>query len=196
MFKKHLACLCILFITFPAFLFPQTQEKEIHLSLGTVYNFNDNKFHEFWNPGLGLELEFSFDHPIGELGAGLTLMKFDNSENASKGFYGINYYFLFAKNFSVAQNINLILGFDFGIYEFRFFEDEEEGEEVEEADVEREFAVKLVAGIGYRFAGSWSVELKTAFNHVYTKKEIDLFNLHLDVTKSFPMSDWLSEILE
>ena len=112
------------------------------------------------------------------------------------GWYGINYYFLFAKNFSVAQNINLILGFDFGIYEFRFLEDEEEGEEVEEADVEREFAVKLVAGIGYRFTGSWSVELKTAFNHVYTKKEIDLFNLHLDVTKSFPMSDWLSEILE
>jgi len=196
MLKKYLIFICILFITFSAFLFPQTKEKEIHFSLGTVYNFNDNDFHEFWNPGLGTEFEFSFDHNIGELGAGLTLMKFDNTENATKGFYGINYYFLFAKNFSVIQNLNLILGFDFGIYEFRFFEEEEEGEDVEDADVEREFAVKLVAGLGYRFKGSWNIEIKTAFNHVYTKKEINLFNLHLNVTKSFPMSDWLSEILE
>jgi len=194
MIKKYLICLCILINTFSAFLFPQTKNKEVHFSLGAVYNFNDNDFHNFWDPGLGLEFEFSFDHQFGELGAGLTLMKFDNTVNATKGFYGINYYFLFAKNFTITKNINLILGFDFGLYEFRFYDNE--NPEQEEADVEREFAVKLVAGFGYRFAESWSLELKTAFNHVYTKKEIDLFNLHLDVTKSFPISDWLAEILE
>ena len=194
MINKYLICLIILLNTFSASLFSQSTEKEIHISLGTVYNFNENEFHEFWNPRLGLEFEFSFDHQFGELGAGLTLMRFEKTSNATLSFYGINYYFLFAKNFTITKNVSLILGFDFGLYEFRF--DEYDDSIIPDVDVEREFAVKLVAGFGYRFAGSWSLEFKTAFNHVYTKKEIDLFNLHLDVTKSFPMSDWLAEILE
>jgi hypothetical protein len=194
MIKKKLICIFFLLNVFNAFLFSQTTDKEVHFSLGTVYNFNENEFHEFWDPSMGVEFEFSFDHQFGELGAGLTLMRFEKTASSTLSFYGINYYFLFAKNFTIAKNVSLILGFDFGLYEFRF--DEYNDSEIPDVDVEREFAVKLVAGIGYRFAGSWSLEFKTAFNHVYTKKGIDLFNLHLDVTKSFPMSDWLAEILE
>ena len=174
--------------------FPQSDSKLIHISLGLNSNFNKNEFHNYWKPETGFGTEFRFEHAIGELGGGLSIMRFDKKIESAKSFYGVDYYFLYRNSFRLVGNADLILGFDAGIFEFRFDDDGDLQSSAEKN--EREFAIKIMTGLSFAFNDSWKVELTTTYNHIYTKKKIELFYLNLGLVKSFSAPGWLTDFLE
>jgi len=192
MFIRLLFYTFILFIISTEFYLPQTVNKNINISLSAINNFNQNEFHEYWEPGFGFGGEFSLDHFIGEIGVGIILFRFDKKIDSTKSFYGVDYYFLYRYPAKLTNKLNIILGFDFGIYEFRFDDD---GIQNPAERTEREFAMKIVSGFRYEFADSWEAEFTLEYNHIYTKKEIELLNLRLGIVKSFSSPAWLSEFL-
>jgi len=192
MITRILVYTLIIFITSNELFFSQTVNKSINISLSVLNNFYQNEFHEYWEPGLGYGGELSFSHFIGEIGAGLSLMRFDKKIDSTKSFYGVDYYFLYRYPAKLTNKLNIILGFDFGIYEFRFDDD---GIQNPAERTEREFAMKIVSGFRYEFADSWEAEFTLEYNHIYTKKEIELLNLRLGIVKSFSSPAWLSEFL-
>lgn len=194
MIKVNLFYSFILMVICSSFLYSQSEERMIHFSLNTIRNFNENEFHEYWKPLQGIGGELSFDHPVGELGAGFTLMRFDKQHFSAKSFYGVDYYFLYRHTTEMIGNLTFIAGFDFGIFEFRFDDDEEIRTEAER--VEREFAFKLLSGLSYEFIDAWRAELKASYQHIYTRKKIELFYLNLGITKSFSTPGWLKEFFE
>lgn len=175
-------------------LFSQSEERMIHLSVSAGHIFNKNEFHKYWNPSIGVGGEFSFDHSIGKMGAGLSLMRFDKKIISTKSFYGVDYYFLYRRFVNVIHDLNFVLGFDAGIFEFRFDDDNDIRGTAEQ--VEREFAIKLVSGFSYELGNTWNAEITTSYNHIYTKKKIDLFYIKFGVAKSFSSPEWLKEFLD
>lgn len=192
--KKIFLIISILLFVSGSFSFPQSKNKLIHISLGAKNNFNNNDFHHYWEPGIGFGTEFRFEHAIGELGGGLSIMRFDKKIESAKSFYGVDYYFLYRNSFRLVGNAEIILGFDAGIFEFRFDDDGDLQSSAEKN--EREFAIKIMTGLSYAFSDSWKVELTTAYNHIYTKKKIELFYLNLGLIKSFSAPEWLKGFLE
>lgn len=192
--KKIFQIITILLFVSGSFSFPQSKNKLIHISLGAKNNFNNNDFHQYWEPGIGFGTEFRFEHAIGELGGGLSIMRFDKKIESAKSFYGVDYYFLYRNSFRLVGNAEIILGFDAGIFEFRFDDDGDLQSSAEKN--EREFAIKIMTGLSYAFSDSWKVELTTAYNHIYTKKKIELFYLNLGLIKSFSAPEWLKDFLE
>jgi hypothetical protein len=192
--KKIFHIITILLSVSGSLSFAQSENKLIHISLGAKNNFNKNDFHHYWEAGIGFGSEFRFEHPIGEIGGGLSIMRFDKKIDSAKSFYGVDYYFLYRNTFRLIENAVLILGFDAGIFEFRFDDDGDIQSSAEK--IEREFAIKIMTGLSYAFNDSWKVELTTAYNHIYTKKKIELFYLNLGLVKSFSAPEWLKDFLE
>jgi len=192
--KKILHIITILLFVSGSLSFSQSDNKLIHISLGAKNNFSKNDFHHYWESGIGFGSEFRFEHAIGELGGGMSIMRFDKKIDSAKSFYGVDYYFLYRNSFRLVGNADLILGFDAGIFEFRFDDDGDLQSSAEKN--EREFAIKIMTGLSYAFNDSWKVELTTAYNHIYTKKKIELFYLNLGLVKSFSAPGWLKDFLE
>jgi opacity protein-like surface antigen len=192
--KKIFLIIAILLSVSGSLSFAQSENKLIHISIGAKNNFNKNDFHHYWEAGIGFGSEFRFEHAIGEIGGGLSIMRFDKKIDSAKSFYGIDYYFLYRNSFRLIENAVLILGFDAGIFEFRFDDDGDIQSSAEK--IEREFTIKIMTGLSYAFNDSWKVELTTAYNHIYTKKKIELFYLNLGLVKSFSVPEWLKDFLE
>lgn len=191
--SKYCIIICILFFV-SSKITAQTNESHIHFSVNTAYNFNENEFHNFWKPTPGVGFELSFDHTVGELGAGLTVMRFDKQIDLTKSFYAVDYYFLYRYKFNVLSKLNFINGFDFGIFEFRFDDDDDIKHSAER--IEREFALKLIAGFSFDIAETWKAEITTSYQHIYTKKKIEFFFIGAAVQKSFLTPSWLKEFFE
>jgi len=179
---------------FNCFSYTQNPDKQIYLSINPLITFSSNDFEDFWNSDVGLLSEFRFDHAIGQLGAGLSIMKFNSKNDLIPGFYGVDYYFLYRKHFELFSDFNLMLGLDIGIYEFRF-EDKDYFESTGEKN-EREFSVKLVSGFSFNISESWSSELGIGYSFIYTKKRIELTTFRIGLVKSFTAPSWLQEFLE
>lgn len=184
----------ILVIIFSSVLFAQNSEKQIHFSLNTNYNFTGNEFRNYWKSNMGFGGEFRFDHPIGELGIGLSFMRFDKKIDLTKEFDGIDYYILYRRSINLIKSVNFSLGFNAGIFEFGFDDDDDIQDEAER--IEREFAINLVTGVSFQFMESLNADFKTSYQHIYTKKKIELFYFSFGVTKSFSSPDWLGEFFE
>lgn len=175
-------------------LIAQTTDSLVHLSLNTTYNFNENEFHNFWVPSPGFGIELSFDHPVGEIGAGLNLIRFSKQIHSTKSFYAVDYYFLYRYTFNIFSKFNFISGFNFGIFEFRFDDDDDIKNSAEK--IEREFALKLLTGFSYDFADTWKFELTNSYQHIYTKRKIELLFVAASVKKSFSTPIWLKEFFQ
>lgn len=175
-------------------VFSQEQSKQIYISISPLKTFSNSDFENYWKSNPGVLTEFRFDHHIGQLGAGLSLMKFSAKDNVTLGFYGVDYYFLYRNQIELITDFNLILGFDFGIFEFRF--DDADFIQSSAERNEREFAFKLVSGFNYNISKSWGVELGIGYSKVYTKKNIELFSLRIVLVKSFIAPDWIKDFLE
>lgn len=194
MIKQNLFTAIILISFCSPVLFSQSEDRMIHLSVSAAHIFDENEFHKYWKPSIGVGGEFSFDHSIGKIGAGLSLMRFNKKINATKSFYGVDYYFLYRSFVNLIPNLNFVLGFDAGIFEFRFDDDNDIRGSAEE--VEREFAIKLVSGFSYELSNTWNAEISTSYNHIYTMKKIELFYIKFGVVKSFASPEWLKEFLD
>lgn len=175
-------------------LYPQKSDKQIYLSVSPLKSFSTGDFEDIWNADIGIAGEFRFDHPIGQLGAGLSLMKFNSKNYLTPGFFGLDYYFLYRNQFELFSGLSLITGFDFGIYEFRF----EDGDfyESHAEQIEREFALKIVSGFNFKIYNSWYAEFGAGYSYIFTKKKIELLSFRIGLAKSFTAPDWLSEFLE
>jgi hypothetical protein len=184
----------LIIINISPLLKSQAEESFIHISLKLTNNFIENDFHEYWKPKPGLNSEFSFDYSVGELGVGLGFMRFDKNIESTKGFYGLDYYFLYKHLPKLTECLDLILKFNVGIYEFRFDDDGTLQSSAER--VEREFAIKIESGLSYEFYNLWKAELTTSYSHIYTNKKIELIYFNLGIVKSFSTPEWLKEFLE
>jgi hypothetical protein len=192
---KNNICLLVFFLFFPALVIvAQSEDRTISLSINAAYNYNENEFHDYWNSTPGAGFELSFEDDVGEIGAGLRLMRFNKIVESTKSFYGVDYYFLYRHYFSIHRKIDFVAGFDFGIFEFRFDDDVDIKTLAER--FEREFAIKLVTGMSFSLSESWKAELTTAYNHIYTRKKIELFYLSVGITKTFSAPAWLKELFE
>lgn len=179
---------------FSCISYSQNTDKQIYLSINPLKTFSTGDFENFWNSNVGLLSEFRFDHSVGQLGAGLSLMKFNSKNDLTPGFYGVDYYFLYRNNIELFPDFSLMLGLDIGIYEFRF-EDADFYQSSAEKN-EREFAVKLVSGFNFKISESWSTELGTGYSFIYTKKRIEMLSFRIGFVKAFTASAWLREFLE
>lgn len=194
MIKLYLLTAFVLITLCSPLLFSQSEARMIHVSVSAGHIFNKNEFHKYWTPSIGVGGEFSFDHSIGKIGAGLSLMRFDKKINSTKSFYGVDYYFLYRSNVNLTHNLYFLIGFDTGIFEFRFDDDNDIRGTAEQ--VEREFAIKLVSGFSYALGNTWNAEVTTAYNHIYTRKKIELFYIKFGVAISFSSPEWLKEFLD
>lgn len=192
--KQFLITISFSFLFWPVCSSAQTDDGVIHLSLNAAYNFNKNEFHNYWSSTPGAGFEFSIEHNIGEIGAGLRLMRFNKEIDSAKSFYGVDYYFLYRHSFDIVNRIDFISGFDIGVFEFRFDDDEDIKTSAER--VEREFALKIIGGISYSLTNSWKAELTASYQHIYTRKKIELYFLSFGVTKTFSMPDWMKGFFE
>ena len=183
-----------LVLIFSSDAFAQGSEKRIHFSVNTGYNFTGNDFSNYWKSNLGFGGEFSFDHPIGELGVGLNYMRFNTKIDFAKSFEGLDYYILYRGSINLINSVNFSLGFNAGIFEFRFDDDDDIQGEAER--IEREFAINLVTGVSFQFLESLNADFETSYKHIYTKKKIELFFFSFGITKSFSSPDWLREFFE
>ncbi len=175
-------------------LYPQKSDKQIYLSVSPLKSFSTGDFEDIWNADIGIAGEFRFDHLIGQLGAGLSLMKFNSKNYLTPGFFGLDYYFLYRNQFELFSGLSLITGFDFGIYEFRF--EDADLFENPAGQIEREFALKLVSGIDFKIYNTWSAELGLGYSYIYTRKKIELLSFRIGLVKSFTAPAWLSEFFE
>jgi hypothetical protein len=50
--------------------------------------------------------------------------------------------------------------------------------------------------MSFSLSESWKAELTTAYNHIYTRKKIELFYLSVGITKTFSAPAWLKELFE
>lgn len=193
MIKLNVVILWIVFFS-SSLLFSQNENEDLHFSLSVINNFNQNEFHKFWKPGIGIGTGLSFDYLKGELGFGLGLMRFEKKVESTKNFYGVDYYFLYRYLPELFDKLNLIVGFDAGIFEFIFDDDDDLQSSAEK--VEREFAIKIITGFAYNISDSWRTELKTSYHHIYTKRKIELFYINLSLVKLFSAPEWIKEFLK
>lgn len=171
----------------------QSSDNDVHISLSIITDINKNEFHNYWESSPGGEFEFKFEHPIGLLGAGFNIMRFDKIVSSSKGFYGLNYYLLYAHQIELKKNISIYGGIRFGIFEYRF---DSENIITDKAELnEREFFAALTGEISYEFINSWSLESSIVYSKTFTKKQIDLLYLNFGLKKSFTSPEWLKDIL-
>ncbi|MDT3697404.1 MAG: hypothetical protein ROY99_13555 [Ignavibacterium sp.] len=175
-------------------LYPQNPDKQIYLSVSPMKALGSSDFENIWSSDIGILGEFRFEHPVGQLGVGLSLMKFDSYNDITLGFYGIDYYFLYRNYFELFSDFSLMAGFDFGIYEFRF--EDADLFENPAGQIEREFALKLVSGIDFKIYNTWSAELGLGYSYIYTRKKIELLSFRIGLVKSFTAPAWLSEFFE
>ncbi len=172
----------------------QTDDGVIHLSLNASHNILKNEFYNYWNATPGAGFNFSIEHHIGEIGTGLKLMRFNKVIDSAKSFYGVDYYFLYRHYFDIVNRVAFISGFDVGVFEFRFDDDGYIRTSAER--VEREFALKITGGISYLLTNSWKAELTASYQHIYTRKKINLYFLNIGVTKTIDMPDWMKGFFE
>lgn len=185
---------CLTTIFFSLFIWyssadAQTKKELIHLSLQGNYNFIENEFHNYWSSAPGSGIEISFEHQVGEIGAGVRLMRFNKVIDSTKSFFGVDYYFLYRQSFNISNRFDFISGFDVGIFEFRFDHDDDIQTSAER--IEREFALKIVGGISYSISETLKAEFATSYQHIYTRKKIEFYFLSAAVTKTFSMPDWM-----
>lgn len=193
--KRALFLVIVIFLSVYNFqVMSQSDDKNIYVSIQGAHNFNNNEFHKFWKPGIGLGGSFTFDHKIGKLGIGIELMEFQRRNISSKDFLGIDYHLLYSNTIHLFRFINLHIGAGAGIYEFRFDDDEDIKSEAEKT--EREFAIKIISGLSFDISPEWSTGLNLVYTHIYTRRKIELLNISAGIRKSFSTPEWLKEILE
>lgn len=190
---------CLTTIFFSLFIWfsltnAQTKNEVILLSLHANYNLIENEFHNYWSSAPGGGIEISFEHQVGKIGAGIRLMRFNKIIDSVKNFFGVDYYFLYRQSFNIVNRFDFLSGFDVGIFEFRFDDDDDIQTSAER--IEREFALKIVGGILYSISETWRAELTVSYQHIYTRNKIEFYFLSAGVTKSFTMPDWMKGFFE
>lgn len=163
----------------------------VSLSLAAAANVNRTGFHEFWEPGVGVEVAAAVPFYTGAVELGVERMSFDGSD-AVPDYRG---WFVFAgwgAGLDLARPVRWEPGVRIGSYAMRF-----SGADVaEDRRSESELGAEVVSRLAWRFAPAWDLLLAGRYRAVFTEPEIRHAFVALGARRTFSAPQWLRDFLD
>lgn len=179
----------------PALLPAQEPDREPFDSLTVVLrgvtNVNRNLFHDFWDPGAGVELGAESPFYAGRVELGLQFQPFSARRPAQPDFLSWYAYVGWGIDARVPFGLVWYNGLRVGTYAMRF----DTERVVSETRTEQELAAALTSRLRVPLGSGWAFDGSTRYRVVFTRRRVELLFVTLGVARSFGTPGWLQDFL-
>lgn len=189
---------CLAPLAILAFLAPQAQPcraqgsepfDTVSASLRVSANVNHTLFHDFWDPGAGVELGFDTPFYLGSVEAGLHYNGFAADSPDQPDFDSLFPFFGWGIEAPIGTRLRWYNGLRIGSF-LMFFD------AVDVNDNEQELALGLNSRARVSLSAGWSIELGARYREIFTHRRLRYVFLAAGLTRSMASPGWLREFLE
>ena len=198
-FKQPLAVLVSLFFLLHSQTYSIEKESSldnafstIEISMASVFNGNQNQFHDYWEPSTGLELQFEMPFYFGQFEIGMQAANNKGRNEQLPDYLSVNSFIGWGYQTKLSSKFGWYLGFRLGNYYMNFDDDAI----AVELKTESEFAVGLKSRIHFMFNKNMSLQLSGLYTTIYTNKRIELSFISVGISKKFVTPLWLRKFLK
>ncbi|RKX21430.1 MAG: hypothetical protein DRP35_04310 [Candidatus Zixiibacteriota bacterium] len=155
-------------------------------------NFNNNDFHNYWEPKTGFEISGRTNFYSGMIELGITYNK-NKSLSIDQPDYNSIYSFVgFGFNYKINNSFSNYIGLRMGDY-YMDFDDPDIHPELKS---EHEFYLGAITSVQYSLNKRYAFNLSLEHYKIFTYKRIYLWFVSVGVAYSFDSPKWLKEFLQ
>jgi hypothetical protein len=197
----------ILIILQSSFVYAHNSQPFDSLEIGLQYtaNINSNAFHDFYEPGKGVEGFAEMPFYYGNIQAGIQILSHDAkkkgvSSNEAKGkiqvFQGVFTNMKWGKQYLLHRKVGWFIGIGVGLYAFLPSSPKWSAPYEVAHFTETELGACLNSYLSYAIYSNWTVRFGGSYNRIFTYKQIDLVYFSIGVGYSFASPRWMKVFLE
>jgi len=211
MFLKKLSIIFIvttlITISQNGLIYAQEPQAFDSLQIGLKYtaNINHNIFHDFYEPGKGIEVFVEMPFYYGDIQAAVQILSYSakkkglpssKAKGKVQGFHGIFTHLKWGKQYSLPCRMGWFTGIGIGLcaflpnkptwldpYEVAHF-------------TETELSASLNSYLSYPIYQNWTMRFEGSYNRIFTYKPIDLAYFSIGIGYSFATPKWIRVFLE
>lgn len=161
----------------------------LSVALRISANINRTSFHEFWDPGAGIELGFDTPFYLGFVEVGAHYNAFSAREPDQPDFKSVFPFFGWGIDAPIGAEMHWYAGSRIGSF-IMYFDTEEVNQK------EQELALALGSHLRYRLSPDWSLEVGSRYREVFTHRRLRYVFLTVGIARSMASPGWLREFLE
>ena len=169
----------------------------LEIGLKYVANINRNLFHDFYQPGFGIEGFVEAPFYYGTLTAAVQILPYSaTQEENSQDFLGVFTNLKWGKGYALPHRVRWFVGVGMGLYAF-VPGDSTLSDPYQVAHfTETELAAGLNSHWNYPIAQNWMLRFEGNYHRIFTYKPIDLVYFSTGIGYAFATPKWLKGFLE
>lgn len=160
---------------------------------GVLVNVNEERLHEYWNPGSGAFFEIETPVPVGALSIGASVLPFRALAPEQPDFRSQLIELRWSVRRSIATRLTVRGSVAVGSFHMQF----DDGERaVSGLTSEAELVAGVAGGADLRLASWLGVVAELGYHRIFTRYPIDLTTLRAGARTTAPTPRWLRRVLE
>ena len=219
MFLKKLSIIFIvttsMTISQNGLIYAQEPQAFDSLQIGLKYtaNINRNIFHDFYEPGKGIEGFVEMPFYYGDIQTAVQVLSYsakkkglpsspslrsrvNSAKGEVQGFHGIFTHLKWGKQYSLPCRMGWFTGIGIGLCAF-LPNNPTWSDPYEVAHfTETELSASLNSHLSYPIYQNWTMRLEGSYNRIFTYKQIDLAYFSIGIGYSFATPKWIKVFLE
>ena len=211
MFLKKLAIIFIvkalMTILQNGLIYAQEPQAFDSLQIGLQYiaNINRNSFHDFYEPGKGIEGFVEMPFYYGDMQAAVQILSYsakkkgmpsNEAKGKVQGFHSIFTHLKWGKKYSLPHGVGWFIGIGIGLC--AFLTNRPTWSDLYEVTqfTETELSACLNSHLSYPIYQNWTMRFEGSYNRIFTYKQIDLAYFSIGIGYSFATPKWMKNFLE
>jgi len=189
----------LIFILQNSFVYAQGSRPFDSLEIGLQYtvNINRNVFHDFYEPGKGIEGFVETPFYYGDIQAAIQVFSHSaKKKDKIQGFQAIFTNMKWGKQYSLPYKVRWFTGIGIGLYAFLPNNPTWSDPYNVVHFTETELGAGLNSCLVYTIYQNWTMRLGGSYNRIFTYKPIDLIYLSAGIGYSFGTPKWMQIFLE
>ena len=177
------------------------------LQIGLKYtaNINRNIFHDFYEPGKGIEGFVEMPFYYGDIQAAVQILSYSakkkgltliEAKGKVQGFHGIFTHLKWGKQYSLPYGVGWFTGIGIGLCAFLPNKPTWSDPYQVAHFTETELSASLNSHLSYPIYQNWTMRLEGSYNRIFTYKQIDLAYFSIGIGYSFATPKWIKVFLE
>ena len=177
------------------------QEKQafdsLEIGLQYIANINRNVFHDFYEPGKGIEGFVEMPFYYGDITVAIQALSYSAEKKSRvQGFHGVSTNLKWGKQYSLPYRVRWFTGIGVGLYAFLPGNPTWSAPYKVAHFTETELCAGLNSHLSYSIYKNWTMRFEGSYNRIFTYKPIDLAYFSVGIGYSFATPKWMKIFLE
>jgi len=165
--------------------------EKIKIGLQYTSHFNQNIFHNTWQPSGGIKGFFETPFYFGRAQVGLKLMYFRTKDLSIPEFISWFVYGGWGMEFKLLRLLRLYSGLNIGSFQMKF-----EDEDIEPGlRSENELGIEFMVRFSFEILKNTNLNIEGSYLQVFTNQKINLFYVSAGIDFLLNTPDWLRDFL-